>query len=587
MQSWVQRSSPSTEKLPYVVLRGANGTPTYKRRVPPELRPVIGTSTITIRLAGHPHGTVGERQQFLNTYSRSHQQAEQRLSDGRSRLGELRELSAIEQLGIAGAWAKQAGPQGPDTVMAEEAAAILQALCRLELVLPSLVLLEWRADEAMAHPQLQEVVQELARALHFLEHPGWAPVPDGALVWGDDPASADAAATYLERCVREVAGQLSQWLRHAQQQLDQLGLMVTPLQRQQVALRMARTAAALGKQEAEIEAGRAVRPLVFPEPPKAAVLFSDALSRWQSLRDPRPKTVLDAKRRVWELQGFLGHDRLDRLTPEQVSNWRAQLIEQSTTTTVKRKLALVRAVLQAAAADGLPINPQAIERLSAKGLRESGGTRRQRRPFTQEEAALLWNLSRHQLGPRPFDRWAFPLGLSLGCRLEELAGLTREDVRQIDGVWAVEIQPTEDRLLKNDSSIRRVPIPKALEREGFISWAQQQEPGLLFPEPKPPAADPRRSHYASIRLGKIIRKQAGITDPTAVFHSCRHFVGQGLTDAGIEQRQIEQIQGHSNKKSMTARYSRGGIPLPQLATAMEARDWGWVPPKARALRVAA
>jgi integrase len=577
VQRRVQSSSPSLESLPYVVLRGASGRPTYKRRIPPELRPVLGSSTITIRLAGHPYGTVGERQQFLSSYSRTHQQAEQRLTEGRGRLHELRELSAIEQLGVAGAWAKQAGPQGSDTVLAEEAAAILQALCRLELVLPALVALDWSAREAASHPHLPEVVQDLARALHALDHPGWAPVPEGVLVWGEAPASTEALLDYLEGCVREVASPLSQWLRQAQQQLDQLGLVVPPLQRQQVALRMARTATALGRQEAAIEAGRAVQPLVFPEPPKAAVLFSDALSRWQSLRAPRPKTVLDAKRRVWELQGFLGHDRLDRLSPEQVSNWRAQLIEQSTTTTVKRKLALVRAVLQAGAADGLPINPQAIERLSAKGLRESGGTRRQRRSFTQEEAALLWSLSRQQQGPRPFDRWAFPLGLSLGCRLEELAGLTMEDVRQIDGVWAVEIQPTEDRLLKNDSSIRRVPIPKALEREGFISWAQQQKPGLLFPEPKPPAADPRRSHYASIRLGKIIRKQAGITDPTAVFHSCRHFVCQGLTDAGIEQRQIERIQGHSDKKSMTARYSRGGIPLPQLAAAMETRDWGWVP----------
>jgi integrase len=576
VQRRVQSSSPPLENLPYVVLRGANGRPTYKRRIPPELRPVIGSSTITARLAGHPLGTVGERQQFLSSYSRTHQQAEQRIADGRGRLRELRELSAIEQLGVAGVWAKRAGPQGADTVMAEEAAAILQALCRLELVLPALVPLNWKALEAAEHPHLQEVVHGLARALHSLAHPGWAPVPDGGLVWGDEVVEASALLGYLERCVREVAPQLSQWLQRAQQQLDQLGLVVTSLQRQQVALRMAHTAAALGRQEAAIEAGRAVQPLVFPEPPKASVLFSHALSRWQSLRGPAPKTVLDAERRVAELQSFLGHDRLDLLTPEQVSDWRTQLIEQSSTTTVKRKLALVRAVLQAAAADGLPINPQAIERLSAKGLRESGGTRRQRRPFTQQEAALLWNLSRQQQGPRPFDRWALPLGLSLGCRLEELAGLQREDVREIDGVWVVEIQPTEDRRLKNDSSVRRVPIPQALEQEGFISWAHQQGQGLLFPEPDPPAADPRRSHYASIRLGKLIRRQAGISDPTAVFHSCRHTAAQSLVDTGAEQRVIEQILGHSSR-SMTARYSRGGVPLPQLAAAMEARDWGWVP----------
>lgn len=568
--------SADQERLPYLLARGAAGVPYYKRRVPPDLRDAVGQSTLTIRLEGplqSPSRPGRYSPVFLASYSRAHQQAEQRIAQAR---GRQRELSAIEQLGVAGAWAKQAGPQGPDTVHAEESAAILQALCRLDLLLPALVPLDWKAREAAEHPQLQEVVQELARAVHSLEHPGLAPLPDGGLVWGEEAGSADAQLSYLESCISEAAPQLSQWLQQAHKQLDALGLVVAAEQRQQVALRMARTAAALGRQEAQIEAGRPVVPMVFPDPPQAALAFADALARWQALRDPAPKTQLDATRRIEELQSHVGHDRLDQLTPLQVSEWRATLIAQSTTSTVKRKLALVRAVLQAAAADGLPIDPQVIERLSAKGLRESGGTRQQRRPFTQQEAALLWNLSRQQQGPRPFDRWAFPLGLSLGCRLEELAGLQRGDVREIDGVWVVLIQPTEDRRLKTDSSARRVPIPAALKQEGFISWSQQQEQGLLFPEPEPPAADPRRSHYASVRLAKIIRKQAGITDPTAVFHSCRHFTAQALVDIGAEQRVIEQLMGHSSR-SMTARYSRGGIPLQQLAAAMEARDWGWVP----------
>ena len=53
-------------------------------------------------------------------------------------------------------------------------------------------------------------------------------------------------------------------------------------------------------------------------------------------------------------------------------------------------------------------------------------------------------------------------------------------------------------------------------------------------------------------------------------------LGVALVDIGAEQRVIEQLMGHSSR-SMTARYSRGGIPLQQLAAAMEARDWGWVP----------
>jgi len=572
-------AASADERLPYVVLRGVAAVPYYKRRIPTELRPVVGASTITVRLQGPIHSSSRPGRlspTFLASYSRAHQQTEQRLAGARH---QLRELSAIEQLGVAGAWAKRAGPQASTLVLSQEAAAILKAADALGLILTGPIAEDWSAAAAGSHPELGSVVQELARELHFLDHPGYAPIPGGDLVWGEELPNPTVCLRYMEACVQQAAVGLSQWLERAQEQLGALGLSVSPGQRQQVAYRLANTAAALGHQEQQIQAGRHVAPLVFPDPPQGATTslrFADAVQRWQELRDPAPKTQLDAQRRIEELQAHVGHDRLDQLTPEQVTDWRASLIAGCSTSTVRRKLALVRAVLQAAVADGMPVDQQALERLSAKGLRESGGTRQQRRPFTREEAALLWKLSRQQSGPRPFDRWAFPLGLSLGCRLEELAGLRPCDVCEIDGVWVVVIQPTEDRRLKTDSSARRIPLPEALVREGFITWAQQQNGDFLFPEPAPPAADPRRSHYASVRLAKLIRKQANIKDSTAVFHSCRHFVAQSLVDIGTEQRVIEQLMGHSSR-SMTARYSRGGIPLQQLAAALEAREWSWLP----------
>jgi site-specific recombinase XerD len=85
-----------------------------------------------------------------------------------------------------------------------------------------------------------------------------------------------------------------------------------------------------------------------------------------------------------------------------------------------------------------------------------------------------------------------------------------------------------------------------------MDWVETQGDGLLFPEPKPPPADPRLSDYASVRLGKILRQEAGISDHTVVFHSCRHFSCQQLVDAGVEQRLIEALVGHASR-SMTAR----------------------------------
>jgi integrase len=278
-----------------------------------------------------------------------------------------------------------------------------------------------------------------------------------------------------------------------------------------------------------------------------------------------------------ELKAWLGSDRLQAFDGEKAAAWRSDLLKDSGSLgAAKRKIGLVRACLQAAMDGDLPVHKATIEALNTRSLRESSGTRVLRQAFSKTQAGLLWHVSRNQRGPRPLDRWAIPLGLSLGCRLEELAGIRQEDVKEIDGIPVVVIQPSEDRRLKNDSSARTIPIPLALVKEGFVEWAKQQPEGLLFPEPPPPPTDPRLSHYASIRLGKLIRQQAGITDPALVFHCCRHTTAQQLVDAGVEQRLIEAVMGHTSK-SMTARYSRQGPPMQLIAEALEQRDWSWVP----------
>ena len=567
-------ATPVVERLelpPYVVLRGSEPVAYYKRRIPQELRAALGRSTFTKRLDGHPCRGQRDRSRFHAAYARAHAAAEEQLESARQ---EPRRLSHVEQLGVAGQWVRTAGPQYPDPTDRAETVGILQAVVDLGVALPCPVPADWLPGP-IDHPQLTAITHRLAVRLDHLEHPAEAPPPTGDLIWGE--VTPAAAIRFLTDCVQGANEALTAWLQAAHQQLKRLGVVVGPDQVMQVAARLAAASAALGAQAREAEAGKIPPPLAFPDPPApngGRLTLADALERWATLRQPTFKTKQDAAARLHELALHAGHDQLDQLTAEQVAEWRAALLAKLSVPTVKRRLALVRAVLGVAAADGLPVAATAIERLGASALRVSSGTSRQRRPFTLQEAALLWALSRKQQG-RPLDRWGFPLALSLGCRLEELAGLQANDVRQIEQQWVVVIEPSEDRRLKNNASARTVPLPDALLKEGFVAWAQQQGEGLLFPEPAPPAKDPRLSHYASIRLGKLIRKQAGISDLAAVFHSGRHFTAQQLVDAGAPQRVIEQLLGHSSR-SMTARYSRDGVPLAQLAAAMESRDWRWV-----------
>lgn len=562
-------------RLPYVVLRGDGGIPYYKRQIPPALRGVIGRATFTVRLQGHPAGAPRDRQRFASSYAQADIQAEEALVLARS--GQ-RALTPQEQLGAAGAWAQIAGPQHPDIADRSEVAAVLRAITTLGIVLPNPIPPSWAPGPIADGLALVEAARKLAADLNALEHPVAIAPPDSDLIWGDQLQAPDEAAAFLAQTVQQGRAGLQHWLAEAHQQLHRLGVIVGPDQVQAVALRLANTSAALGQQVEQIQQGEFPQPIRFPDPPTPSArpeTLTACLERWVALRSPAAKTRTDAERRLEEFRDFIGSNALDQLTPQQVIDWRNHLLQGRTPATAKKHLALVRAVLLAAHSDGLPVPQAVLDRMAGRSIRNSSGTSRKRRPFTLEEAATLIRISRHQQG-RPLDRWALPLGLALGCRLEELAGIRKEDIALVDGIPVVNIHPSEERRLKNDSSCRVIPIPQALQLESFLDWVEGQSDGLLFPEPTPPAADPRLSHYASVRLGKLIRKQALITDPTAVFHSARHFTAQQLVDAGCEQRMIEQVLGHGSK-SMTARYSRAGIPIPQMLTAMEQRDWSWWP----------
>jgi integrase len=557
---------------PYVVLRGAAPAPWYRRRIPEALRPAMGNaSTITRKLAGHPRGTVTERRLYLSSYARIHGEAEQQLAAAEQG---PRQLTAAEQLGVAGSWASAAPPRPADPTDAAEALALLQAMLDLGLAAaPAATELEGLSVEVLADAALA-----LLPRIHGLAHPGCLPMPPGALVIGSrwNPA---LAAAWMAEVLAAAAPVIAPWQQQAAAELHRLGVVVDGAEQLQVAMRLAAAATALSQQQAQLESGRLPQPLQFPPPPRptaSSSTFTTALRRWQTLRQPTSKTVQDAAARLAELAAHAGHDRLEALSPDQASSWRDALLSDLAPATVRRRIALVKAVLTTAAADGLPVGPGVIERLAVGKVKAASGTTAKRRAFTATEARTLIEVSRTITSTRAIDRWGFPLGLATGARLEELAGLRPQDVRQIDGIWVVVIEPHELRRLKNSSSARSVPIPDALLQEGFLTWAQQQEGPLLFPEPEPPAADPRCSHYASIRLGKVLRKQAGIADPSATFHSTRHTVAQALLDAGIEQRQIEGITGHASR-SMVAGYSRGGPPLHLLAEAQGHRDWTWWP----------
>jgi class 3 adenylate cyclase len=141
-----------------------------------------------------------------------------------------------------------------------------------------------------------------------------------------------------------------------------------------------------------------------------------------------------------------------------------------------------------------------------------------------------------------------------GMRDAEFAEAYKRDIRQIDGVWCLVID-REHRLLdnetiKNDESIRKAPLHRAVLEAGFLEYVRDLPDGPLFPQ-LDPDRDGRRRADASRKLGVWRRESAGITDRRKVNHSHRHSVETLMCAAGIRERTAFAVTGHTPQSSAT------------------------------------
>jgi integrase len=67
-----------------------------------------------------------------------------------------------------------------------------------------------------------------------------------------------------------------------------------------------------------------------------------------------------------------------------------------------------------------------------------------------------------------------------GCRAAEITQLDTADVKQVEGIWCIDLCEGERKSLKNRVSIRTVPIHSQL-LPIFLPFFQQQTGRKLFP----------------------------------------------------------------------------------------------------------
>lgn len=94
--------------------------------------------------------------------------------------------------------------------------------------------------------------------------------------------------------------------------------------------------------------------------------------------------------------------------------------------------------------------------------------------------------------------WLPLLGLSHGNRLEEFAQLVLDDIYQEDGFRCLNINDEGDKQVKNDQSIRLVPMHPELVRLGFLEYLEGlRDVGAtrVFPNLMPGGPDNKLGFY--------------------------------------------------------------------------------------------
>ena len=136
------------------------------------------------------------------------------------------------------------------------------------------------------------------------------------------------------------------------------------------------------------------------------------------------------------------------------------------------------------------------------------------------------------------------LGLWTGCRLEELAGLRKQDVGEQDGVPFLNIVPTPERPLKTASARRRIPLHPEVIRLGFVRYVEACNDGeRIFRDLKPGRFKKLSGPY-STAFARLM-DDVGLSDPRLTYHSLRHTYSDAMRRAGIEPELRSRLLGHA------------------------------------------
>ncbi|MRS13382.1 tyrosine-type recombinase/integrase [Enterobacteriaceae bacterium RIT691] len=166
---------------------------------------------------------------------------------------------------------------------------------------------------------------------------------------------------------------------------------------------------------------------------------------------------------------------------------------------------------------------------------------------TKEQYETLLALPIIQTNPK--NKFIFAMFYHTGMRLNELAQLTSSDFREIDGIKCISINDENGKTVKNDSSLRNIPLNEALLEMGI--WEEKLALGMT-----------------SQQIDVALRKMFKMISVKRTSHCFRYSLSERLRDAGAADSTRAWILGHT-QAMITDRVYITRTPLMQMKEALD------------------
>ncbi len=268
------------------------------------------------------------------------------------------------------------------------------------------------------------------------------------------------------------------------------------------------------------------------------VAFKQLIDGWAAERRPVAKTQYEWARVVRQLEAYLGHSDAQRLTAENLIDWKRSMVEAGLRpkTIQDAKLAPLRAIFQWGVQNKLiPSNP--ADGISLDVRSKQG---EKKRSFTDAEAKLILRAALAEKDP--VRKWVPWIGAYSGARVSEICQLRSEDIIQVENIWCMKLDP-EAGSLKTSGSERIIPLHFALIEIGFLKFVATIKSGPLFASLSPDKFGKRGGNGTKV-IGRFVR-QLGLTDTRiSPSHSWRHRIKTSGRKYGLAQDILDAITGH-------------------------------------------